>query len=206
MAALKCYLAIASVLDFKTKSTDISLTSFELMTGCSRPMVVHGIAILEDAGLVLVDRTRRTYRYTLTGFEGTSNAPFTKVPEQVRGALGQLPNRGESALSAIKILILLLALRNNSTNIARIAHQKIREYCGMQARYVRQGIDHLVNHRLVHVHMGEKSSASGGHPVNFYALLGDFVGNRRADPMDQAASTARQTTQPKPPTADDVPF
>ncbi len=178
IAALKCYLAIASLVVFKTKTADISITAFETMTGCSRPMVILGIRVLNENSLVLIDRTRHTHRYTLTGFDRTEKDPFSKVPQLVRAVLSQLPNRGESALSAIKLLVLFLALRNTKSGSAKISHERIRDYSSLQAKRIRQGIDHLVNHGLIHV--GEEESTYAGHPINVYTMRGDFLGGRRS--------------------------
>lgn len=177
IAALKCYLAIASILDFNFKTAVISITELEGVTGCSRPMVVNGIKVLEGHGLVVVDRSRRVHCYTLLGFENVPKPAFSKVPKSVQVVLQHLPNRGETALSAIKILMLLLALRDVRSSTARVGHERIRDYCGMQPRYVRPGIDHLVNHRILHV--AEEQGRRSGHPFNVYTIRGDFEGARQ---------------------------
>lgn len=131
IAALKCYLAIAGVVNFTTKAADVSLTALEDITGCSRPMVIRGVRVLADRHLVTVDASNLTHRYTLDRFDDALKPRFSKVPELVSTQLCELPNRGQTALSAIKILILLLTLRDNYSNRAMVRHDKIRSYCGM---------------------------------------------------------------------------
>ena len=197
LAALKVLLAIASHGAYETATALLSYGDLELLTGLSRPMAIRGVAGLEGAGLVEVTRGTGINSYRLINAE---TPPWSKVPiERIETRLRKMPNRGESALAAMKILVLLLAFRDNRTSFASMTHRTMVEYTGVRPAVVRQGIDHLISHGFVHLNVEANFSAKVGHPVFIYHLQGHFDGGayRRVRPMLNpliTQATQRQTT------------
>jgi len=197
IAALKCYLAIAIYCDFHSKQAALSLAELEWLTNCSRPMVVKGTQFLAAQGLLKIHRSGASNVYTLQGFAAKGH--FSKVPwKLMHTQLRKLPDRGATALSALKILFVLLAFRDDVTNRASISHIKIRNYGGMKTGDVRAGIDHLVNHYLVHVSEDE-DAIEEGRSAHSYTVLDGFYGKRPAlQPRDEirlAKQAGRAVTQ-----------
>ena len=54
IAAMKCLISLSVLIDFKTKSTDSSLSDLESITGLSRPMVIKGIESLYKMNIDVV--------------------------------------------------------------------------------------------------------------------------------------------------------
>ncbi|MBH1634009.1 hypothetical protein I5U65_02300 [Stenotrophomonas maltophilia] len=88
-------------------------------------------------------------------------------------AMKQLPNRGVTVLAALKIYLKLLESRSKHDSKTLISHRRLVEAMSLPTRDVAAGIDHLVANRLVHVRQ-HPTLHSAGHPVNEYALLGQF--------------------------------
>lgn len=177
-AALKVLLAIGAHTHFSTCEVALSLADFELVTGLSRPQVIKGIRVLKELRVVTVDQTSHIHGYKL---ENAHEPPWSKVPtDKIRARLQHLPNRGETALAALKILVLFLVFRDGATNRATISHDKIVAYTGIRPKHVRAGVDHLVNHEFVHVHLEEKFGQTNGRPTHSYELLARFDGGAAA--------------------------
>jgi hypothetical protein len=191
VAALKCYLALAAYADWESKEVRFSLSDLEIVTGCSRPMVVAGTKCLAEHALVEINKDGVINNYRLLGFPEAGG--FSKVPlELMLKQLRNLPNRGESALSALKVLMLLLAFRSNVSATASLGHIKMRNYGGMRTSQIRAGIDHLVNHRMIHVN-ADHAESDAGRPANLYTILADF--NRGARPTERPSETSQSTSR-----------
>ena len=63
IAAMKCLLALSVLIDFHSRIAEVSLSGMEELTGLSRPMVIRGLARLEELGVVVSDKDYRTNRY-----------------------------------------------------------------------------------------------------------------------------------------------
>lgn len=172
IAALKVLMAIALLANFNSRKARNSLSDLETLTGLSRPMVIRGVADLEDKGLLLVDRSGHVNEYELAVPGDDRN--WGKMPyETLRRNLAEISNRGAITLGALKIYLLLVSWRPNQSLSIAIGHGKIRDETGIQARHVRPALDVLLNHTLIRLSINEgriPGEAQGRH--NVYTLLG----------------------------------
>ncbi len=165
IAAMKCLLAISVLIDFYSRSAEISLTAFEEITGLSRPMVVKGLSVLESNGVIEVDRGLHTNRYELT--VQRSDAKWAKVPlGTIRKNLKSISNRGIAPFIALKLYITMLSFRMNNKQTVKIAHITLRDHTGVQPAQVRSGLDVLYSHSLIHLMPREDRD------INEYVILG----------------------------------
>jgi len=172
IAALKVLMAIALLANFNSRKARNSLSDLETLTGLSRPMVVAGVADLEDKGLLLVDRSGHVNEYELAVPGDDRN--WGKMPyETLRRHLAEISNRGAITLGALKIYLLLVSWRPNQSLSIAIGHEKIRDETGIQPRHVRPALDVLLNHTLIRLSINEgrtPGEPQGRH--NVYTLLG----------------------------------
>ena len=174
IAALKIYILLATKVDYQSKSVALSYDDLEIGAGLSRPMIKPAVRRLVDIGVLAVANTRPV-TYTLIGSE--TYPLFAQVPvDLASAALRVLPNRSRSSLAALKLYITLLFVRDRNTSFARIAHETLQSYTGVRPDSIKQGIDHLVNHKLVHV-QPEESTSKPGRPLHVYLIRG--IVNRR---------------------------
>lgn len=177
IAALKVLLTIGAYLHYPTNKSKLSITDFEEVTGLSRPQVLKGIKKLVDIGVIEKDRTGYIHVYKL---HISDDRRWAKVPkDKITKSLRSLPNKGYTALAALKILVLLLVLRSKHDDRSRISHVKIVEYTGIATGKVRAGIDHLCNHHFLHLYLDDSRSKGEGRYAHSYQLLGDFIGSFR---------------------------
>lgn len=207
MATLRVYLAIAASIDRDARSAPLSWDLLEELTGLSRPMVSKGLSRAQDLGLLSADTTRRPHVYTLLD-DGTLEPGdlvlFCKVPKHlVLKELRALPTRGVAVLEALKLYVTLLTVRDRYQYVARIGHEKIVWWTGMQPRHVKRAVSMLVAHNFIHVTQAE--SEGTGHPFNEYQLLGfQTKGHDEAVATRSAAPQLPATLESAPNV--DVPF
>ena len=148
IAALKCVMAISTIIDFHTRTVSVSLTDLEHVTGLSRPMVVKGIKFLEDHRIIKVDRLKHVHAYELT--TKPEDDKWAKLPyDMVRKHLPEMLNRGVVPLTALKIYLTLAALRPNDSPKVAIGYTKLCEYTGTQRKNIRSALDILYSRSLV---------------------------------------------------------
>lgn len=165
IAAMKCLLGIAVLVDFHSLSVDSSLNDMELITGLSRPMVIRGIEKLSELGFIAVDRTNYKNRYILC--ESPNDRNWAKVPvAAIRKNLKMISNQGIAPFAALKIYITLLSLRYQDKNTVMINHETLRGYTRLQANQIRKGLDVLYCCPLIHL-MAKEDIGS-----NRYKLIG----------------------------------
>lgn len=174
IAALKVLLTIGAYVDYSTNKSTLSLTDFQEVTGLSRPQVLKGIRRLQELEVIEKDASGHIHTYKL---HISDAGRWAKVPKgKITNDLSSLPNKGSSALAALKILVLLLVLRSPRDNLSNIGHLKIVEYTNIATNKVKAGIDHLINHRFIHIHHVDAPSKGEGRYSNSYRLLGNFTG------------------------------
>lgn len=167
IAALKCLMAISTVIDFWSRKARLSFSDLELLTGLSRPMVVKGIGMLEELEIVAVNRTGHVNEYELT-VQGEDDK-WAKLPvDRVKQHLPQIPNRGVVPLTALKIYLLLVSLRPNDSPALSISYERMRELLGVQKAQIRSALDILYSHTLIRITKNEEVDAKH----NVYAVLG----------------------------------
>lgn len=186
IAALKCYLALAAYRDYYDGYSVLSTYDLSEIGGCSRPLVLEGIAILQAMGLIELEykAANNTNRYRLP-LDSTRN--FRKVPQDtIVTHLQYLKNRHESYLDALKLYLAMLYVRNEATSKASISHRKLVEYTGVRPESVAAANGVLAACHFIRIRYSDEWSKTG-HPTNEYELLGDFRGKRafRARPIEQ---------------------
>jgi hypothetical protein len=165
IAAMKCLLAIAVLVDFYSLTADVSLTDFEKLTNLSRPMVVRGVSRLEQLGIVIVQRGLHTNRFTLTEKEDDTN--WAKVPvDKIKTKLKEISNRGIAPFTALKLYLTMLQLRYKANTTVRVMHETLRDYTGIQTTQVRSGLDVLYSSSFIHLMPREDRA------TNEYQILG----------------------------------
>lgn len=168
IAALKVLLALAVLVDFRSRSVRSSLSDLAELTGLSRPMLIKGIKDLEIRGILTVDRDGHINEYKLVAT--MTDERWAKVPyDLLRVTLRDLPNRGAVPLAALKVYLKLLEIRPNPTAKVALSHQKLRDFTGVQKRQIKPALDILFSHRLLHIDAVE-SEAGSKH--NVYRVLG----------------------------------
>ncbi|WP_409275933.1 hypothetical protein [Pseudomonas sp. KCJK9111] len=168
IAALKCVLAISTAVDFHTRKAKLSLSDLETLTGLSRPMVIRGLAKLQGFGIVAVGKDSRVHEYELTVLKNDDHwgkVPYDRILKQLR----TLPNRGAIPLTALKLYLLLIAYRPNSSETVLIGYDLIEKYLACQRSQIRPALDILYTHTLISVAL-EGEERRRRH--NAYQVLG----------------------------------
>ncbi|MDP9666632.1 UNVERIFIED_ORG: transcription initiation factor IIE alpha subunit [Pseudomonas cremoricolorata] len=156
IAALKCILAISVSIDFSSRKAKLSISDLEALTGLSRPKVLDGLKRLDELKIIQVDKKSHTHVYELT--EGPQDAKWGKVPfERIRKHLREIPNRGVTPLTALKIYLVLVSVRRNDTNAVPIGYDTLVEYTGAQRSHIRSGLDILYSHMLIRITQSDES-------------------------------------------------
>lgn len=168
IAALKCYLALSTSIDFHTQKAKLSISDLETLTGLSRPMVIRGLQALVELAMVKVDKTAHIYEYELTSEK--KDLGWGKIPyERMRRHLPEMLNRGVIPLTALKIYLLLIALRPNSSNSIAINYETLVGYLGCQRAQIRPALDILYSHTLVRISLEEGDAKQR---FNVYTIQG----------------------------------
>jgi hypothetical protein len=175
IAALKLYLVVAAYCDFASWTATLSLSDLEELTKLSRPMLISGSKLLVQEGLILKGRSKQKSTYQMVRVEDR----WAKIPQDVvRRGLKSIPNRGRYALASLRIYILLLAMRSNTTNKSSISYDKIASYTGIRPADIRTSVSFLINAGLLNVVRAKyddyDEEAEFSH--NIYVLSGDFEG------------------------------
>lgn len=194
VTALKLYLAIvgrAGASRERTGSPDaILLTYGDLseITDVSRAMVAVGLRRLD--GLIRVEpgSGRRPNSYRIEGFPGAGEGGWAKLPwaHLLRtGAFSHFSSRSRLDLAALKLYLLFLAFRDNATNEAAIAYEKIQGYTGLGRREIRRGVSKLIESELVTLYSGRDTGVhrdDGRYWFNRYVIRGLERAERPAGP------------------------
>lgn len=171
IAALKCIMALSTVINFHSRKCQKSLSDLEEMTGLSRPMVAKGIKRLEELMIIEVNRSGHSNIYELKNTD--KNDKWAKLPvKRVQKALPEIINRGAIVLAALKIYMLLVSIRPNDSQSVPVGYDKITDRTGIQRRHIRPAIDILINHELIKVTRREKEKEKGDGKFNTYTIIG----------------------------------
>ncbi|HDR1345866.1 TPA: hypothetical protein QB387_002154 [Pasteurella multocida] len=171
IAALKCLLTLNLCMDFYSYTTsEISYSELEKVTNLSRPMVLAGIKILLSRNIIEIEKEssgRKARVYKLVKMDGK----WSRVPrDKIIGFIKNINNRGISSLSALKIYLVLLTVRNNESDIVNIGYEKIRDYTGLQSKDIKPGLQVLYEHKLIAVTQ-EMDDFTRKYKSNSYTIL-----------------------------------
>lgn len=161
IAAIKCLIALGLKNNYNTRLVKLSYSQLESLTGCSKPMVVEGIKILEKEELVQkVPQTKSNVCnvYKLVFPEKTK---FVRLPySYLRQLLPDLPNKGVTTLTALRIYLILLQIRPNLSPSVSITYSRLEAY-GINRKLVYKALEVLIVSNLIRVHKTEYPNGLG---------------------------------------------
>jgi hypothetical protein len=148
----------------------MTYTQLSDVTGLSRAKVAGGLKVLLSLGVILAVGAGRNNVFKITNFEN-------------RGGWGKLPAKGvyskdlrkveafhafhlrtKNELNALKVYLMIVALREDATNFAKVGYAKLSSYTGIHRNELKSAISLLINLNLVQVD-------SGASDVNQYATV-----------------------------------
>lgn len=151
------------------------LTYSELsdITGLSRAKVAGGLKILIKLEVISQISTGRNNVYKIENYtakggwaklpaKGLYNKTHTLIP-----AFQKFNLRTKNELSALKIYLLIISFRTDSTNYAQISYTRISDYTGIHRNEIKAAISLLINLGMVHVDSGD-SEINQYSTVNLY--------------------------------------
>lgn len=152
--ALACLTKIIHEADQQTGVARVTYDAFERTIGHSRSKVARGLAVLDEHGLIERGEARSTY--ALDGFDperGWGKFPwrgFHPGGSEVIRAFEAMRLRQRAELDAMKLLFLLVAARDNKTNLAHVTYDAITEQTGIARQHIPAAVGLLVTHQLVY--------------------------------------------------------
>ncbi|HED40316.1 MAG TPA: hypothetical protein ENJ13_07790 [Chromatiales bacterium] len=153
----------------------LTYTKLSDITGLSRAKISGGLKVLTHIKVITQTGTGRNNLYKIENYgspggwgklpaRGLYNNGYEKIP-----AFHRFQLRSKNELNAMKIYLLFVALRSNSTNYAKVGYDKISEYTGMHRNEIKSAISFLINLGLVQVDTGN-SDINEFAKVNMYRL------------------------------------
>lgn len=150
IAALKCLLAFGLKNNFKTKEVSLSLQQLNDLTGLSKPMVIRGIKRLIELGIVQKleqEKTNIVNKYKLV----FTDRRFTKIPyTYLLDRLPFFPNKGIYVLTALKIYLILLQVRENHSKQVKISYFRL-SYYGINRKHISKALEILITNDLISI-------------------------------------------------------
>lgn len=179
-------LAIKSNLDQKTHGrrtgNQVVATYEHLMafTNLSRGPIAKALELLRELGAITTAKNGNGCIYSLQGIDipgGYCELPQghlldgQAVMRRLKGLHTAIKNR--SSLDAMKLYMLLLALRDRNWNVARASYATIREYTGMRKEEISVAVQLLQGAQLIRLALDEEVPLKGGqHRHNRYIITG----------------------------------
>lgn len=200
VTALKLYLGITAAHAQSTlpglEREGISLSYVDLtrLTGAARGMIGPSLELLDGLISIRQGKGRRTNEYLLEGFPargGWGKLPAAHLLKS--GALLQFEPRARSDLAALKLYILLVAVRDSRRGLAEISYTRATEYMSTTRDYVSKGISKLIEADLVVVRTA--------HQVG---LVDSFAAQRNIYYLRGLDRSGRQSSSPGSPDLDDL--
>lgn len=172
ISALKCYLALVSHINFHTGVSTLTYSQLEEIAGLSRPMVCKGLYCLERNDLLKIKKDGRNNIYEIQ----ISLADFdlwAKLPTHIiRNKLRFIPSRGKITLTALKIYLLLLAIRNNSETGTSAPYDYLEENLSIQRKYINKSLNLLMIFDFIDVIKLNSENQEQTHTYNKFRLKG----------------------------------
>lgn len=153
-------LAIKSNLDQKTQGragNQVVATYEHIMalTNLSRGPIAKGLQLLRELGAITTIKDGNGCIYTLQGIDVPGD--YCEFPQghlldgqttmrRLKGLHIAIKNR--SSLDAMKLYMLLLAMRERYSNVARVSYAAIREYTGMRKEEISVAVQLLQGAQL----------------------------------------------------------
>lgn len=184
IAALKIYIAIVLKANFNPNKefalagcARISFTQFSEQLDISRAMVAQGLKKLVAENLVEIVHEANSNVYRLNHYDvlGWGKVPKRHMYSGDRQAgirkLVLFTLRHRSHLNALKLYLLIIALRDRKLNVTRIKHERIADYTGISKNDIRHAISVLIEFELIDVDR-TAAEATKLRPANHYHICG----------------------------------
>jgi hypothetical protein len=202
VAALMLYIAIAHNVNpepnreySETGFAKLSYSDFEKIVGLSRAKIADGLKILEELGIVAINKGEKTSVYQLVGYnpkQGWAKLPYRHLyHEGCIKVFNEFHLRKKTELNALKMYLLVAAFRNNDLNHTIISYEKINHYTGIPENDIRSAISSLVNLNLIQVDRAPSEVVKDAEgwtmkSKNIYRLVGvkgRHLGNTSSDDL-----------------------
>lgn len=145
------------------------------ITGLSRTKISGGLRILLELGVILSIGQGRNNVYKIANYEergGWAKLPakglYTKDFSKIE-AFHKFHLRLKNELNALKLYLIIIALRNNATNYAQVGYEKLSSYTGVHRNEIKSALSLLINLELIQVD-SEPSEINQFATVNMYRL------------------------------------
>lgn len=164
ISALMIYIVLAHHTNDQTskgqgRAGTVSLSYEKLcgLTGVSRTKVSKGLKVLESLSMIEKRLEGRVNVYAIPNF--LSNSGWAKLPamglydkeKSYVQAFTSFKLRSKVELHALKIYLVIVAFRNNSTNYTQLSYEKISEYAFVQKNDIKSALSLLVTNKLIQI-------------------------------------------------------
>lgn len=172
IAALIVLAVIAHHIDRDTGVARLSYTELAEMASLSRAKVSAGLKILIDRDLITSTVAGRS-SYRLENYDPKAGWAMFPANGMYRNdvveAFREFKLRRRVELDALKLYFLFAARRNNDTRVAQIGYEKIAEYTGVTANYIKPALSVLAANGLIHIEHAQSKESNVG-VTNAYRL------------------------------------
>jgi hypothetical protein len=201
IAALKLYIALCLKANFHPTETldagcvQLSLTSLCELVDVSRPMVVAGLKLLAEWGIVAPERGRPTILRIVNYMDTAYWVKLPKRPlygakdeDRVTG-LVQMPNRRRGTLHALQLYLYLAAIRDKHTHMANLSYDQGKRTLGLSRNQFSSALS-MLTLELVTVRTALETKVMTGksYSTNQYWLRGSRNDPFKTDHVDRATN------------------
>lgn len=139
-----------------------SYDEFTNRASMSRTQVSNGLNILESKRLITVFPGRpHQYKLEAADFQRWGKVPYSMITDKY-GAITpfkDIHQRKRIEFDALKLYLLLIAMRDSSLNSARASYVKIQEKTGLNSQQTSSALSWLCAHQMVSTRFVEPHSA-----------------------------------------------
>lgn len=141
----------------------------------SRAKVAGGLALLIGLGVVMRDE-QVVSMYRLPGIAekgGWAQLPQSHLMERDHiASFDGMTLRTQTELDALKVYMLMIAMRNAQSGYAHIGYPKIIDYTGVQGNRIKRAKSHLISLDLIYVESDPDAKREDGRPPLRYKVRG----------------------------------
>lgn len=163
--------------EFQAGTARVTYDDISNAIGLSRSMISKAITKLSSLDLIKVIPYRKQNVYSLLNHDKT---PWAKLPKKYlysdnkEGEIGVFLKdfflRSKNELNALKLYYLLLAYRDNKTNVTYLSYELICKYSGILRVDVKRAISFLINNGFIQ--LDKVLLEKGDIRVNCYGICG----------------------------------
>lgn len=177
IAALMLYIVLVqntndrpNAINIEAGTCSMTYTQLSDVTGLSRAKVAGGLKILLNLRVISSVGTGRKSIFKITNYEnsgGWGKLPakglYSKDLRRV-DAFHTFHLRKKNELNALKVYLIVIALRDDAKNYAIVGYEKLSRYTGIHKNELKSAISLLINLNLLQVD-------SGNSDINQYATM-----------------------------------